>query len=45
MSNFCEIKTKHTSEHNLIGLLITNHPYRIFIVGDFGLGKANDLLN
>ena len=43
--NFDDYTNENKTEHNPNWPYIPNHPYRILIIGGFGPGKANALLN
>ena len=45
MINFDEYTNENKKEHNFNWPYIPDHPYRIFIIGGSGTGKANALLN
>ena len=45
MFNFDCITKEDIKEHNPNGLEISDHPYRIFIVGGSGSGKTNALID
>ena len=45
MISFDDITRENIKEHNPIWTRIPNHPYRILILGSFGSGKTNVLLN
>ena len=45
MINFDDYTSENKIEHHSKWPYIPDHPYRIFIVGNSGLGKANALLN
>ena len=45
MFNLDDITNENKKEHNNKWLYIPDHPYRIFITGGSGSGKANALLN
>ena len=45
MINFDEYTNENIIEHNLKWPYITDHPYRILIIGGSGSGKTNALLN
>ena len=45
MINLENITSENNEEHNEKWLYIPDHPYRILIIGDFGSGKTNTLLN
>ena len=45
MINFDEYKNENKKEHNLNWPYISDHPYRILIIGGSGTGKTNALLN
>ena len=45
MFNLDNITNKNKKEHNKNWLYIPDHPYRILIIGGFGSGKTNALLN
>ena len=45
MVNCHYITKEYIKEHNPNWLEISDHPYRILIVGGFGFGKTNALLN
>ena len=45
MTNFDEYTNENKTEHNPKWPYIPDHPYRVFIVGGSGSGKANALLN
>ena len=45
MINFDDCTNESKIEHNSKWLHISDHPYRILIVGGSGLGKTNALLN
>ena len=45
MINFDEYTNENKVNHNPNGIYISDHPYRIVIIGDSGSGKTNTLLN
>ena len=45
MINFYNYTNENKTEHNSKQLYITDHLYRILIVGGSGSGKTNELLN
>ena len=45
MINFDCYVNENKTEHNLMWPYIPDHPYRILIIGGFGSGKTNALLN
>ena len=45
MINFDNYTNENKIEHNLKWSHIPDHLYRILIIGDFGSGKTNALLN
>ena len=45
MINFDDYANENIIEHNSKWPYIPDHPYRILIIGGFGLGKTNALLN
>ena len=45
MINLDSITNKDKTEHNEKWPYIPDHPYRIIIIGGFGSGKANALIN
>ena len=45
MINVDNITSKNNKEHNEKWPYIPDHPYRILILGGFGSGKTNTLLN
>ena len=45
MINFDEYTNQNKIEHNSKWPYISDHPYRILIVGGSGSGKTNELLN
>ena len=45
MINLDSITNENNKEHNKKWPFIPDHPYRIFIIGGFGSGKANAFLN
>ena len=45
MINFGEYTNQNKTEHNSKWPYVSDHPYRIFIVGRSGSGKTNALLN
>ena len=45
MIKFDDYTNENKMEHNLKWPYIPDHPYRILIVGGFGSGKTNALLN
>ena len=45
MINFDDYENENKTEHNLKWSYIPDHPYRILIIGGFGCGKTNALLN
>ena len=45
MINFDNYTNENKKEHNLKWSHISDHPYRILIVGGSGSGKTNALLN
>ena len=45
MINFDDYTNENNTEHNLKWPNISDHSYRILIVGDSGSGKTNSLLN
>ena len=45
MFNFDDIVNENKTEHNKNWSYISNHPYRILIIGGLGSGKTNVLLN
>ena len=45
MINFDDYTNENKSEHNLKWTYIPDRPYRILIIGDYGSGKTNALLN
>ena len=45
MINFDNYTNENKTEHNLKWPYIPDHPYRILIVGDYGSGKTNALLD
>ena len=45
MINFDEYSNENIIEHNSTWPYIPDHPYRILIIGGFGSGKTNALLN
>ena len=45
MINFDDYTNENIVEHNSKWPYIPDHPYKIFIIGGSGSGKANALLN
>ena len=45
MFNFDDIVNENKTKHNKNWSYISNHPYRILIIGGLGSGKTNVLLN
>ena len=45
MINFDEYTSENKKEHNLNWRYISDHPYRILIIGGSGIGKTNALVN
>ena len=45
MVNPNSITNKNNEEHNKKWLYISDHPYKILIIGGSGSGKTNALLN
>ena len=45
MINFDDYANENKTEHNLKRSYIPDHLYRILIIGGFGSGKTNALLN
>ena len=45
MNNFDDYTNENKTQHNLKWSYILDHPYRVLIVGGFGSGKTNALLN
>ena len=45
MIKFFDITTENTKVHNPSEQNISDHPYRILIIGGSGSGKKNALLN
>ena len=45
MINFDDYTNKNKKEHNLKWAYISDHPYRILIIGGSGSGKKNAWLN
>ena len=45
MANFDDYSNENKTEDNLNWSYISDHPYRILIVGGSGSGKTNALLN
>ena len=45
MINFDEYTSENKKEHNLNWPSVSDHPYRILIIGGSGSGKTNALLN
>ena len=45
MINFDDYTNENKTEHNSKWPYIPDHPYRILIIGGFGSGKINVLLN
>ena len=45
MINLDSITSKNKTEHNEKWPYILDHPYRILIIGGFGSGKTNALIN
>ena len=45
MINFDNYANENKTEHNQEWPYIPDHPYRILIIGDWGSGKTNGLLN
>ena len=45
MNNFDDYTNENKTQHNLKWSCILDHPYRVLIVGGFGSGKTNALLN
>ena len=45
MINFDDYANEKKTEHNLKWRYISDHPYRILIIGNSGSGKTNALLN
>ena len=45
MINFDNITNENNKEHNKKWSYIPNHPHRILIIGGFGSGKTNALIN
>ena len=45
MINYDDVMKENIKDHNPNWLQITNHPYRILIIGGSGSGKTNALLN
>ena len=43
--NFDDYNNKNKTEHNSKWSQISDHPYRILIIGGSGSGKTNALLN
>ena len=45
MFNFDDYANENKTKHNLKCPYIPDHPYRILIIGGWGSGKTNALLN
>ena len=45
MFNLDDITNENNEDHNLKWQYIPDHPYRMLIIGGFGSGKTNALLN
>ena len=45
MFNLDGVKNEHNEEHNLKQPYISDHSYRMLIIGGSGSGKTNELLN
>ena len=45
MINFDDYANENKTQHNLKWPYIPGHPYRILIIGGWGPGKTNELLN
>ena len=45
MFNLDDITNEHNKNHNKKWPYISDHPYRMLIIGGFGSGKANALFN
>ena len=45
MINLDDITNESNKEHNEKWSYVPNHPYRILIIGGYGSGKTNALLN
>ena len=45
MINFDDATNENKTEHNPKWSYILDHPYRILIIGGYGSGKTNTLLN
>ena len=45
MTNYDDVMKENIKDHNPNWLQITNHPYRILIIGGSGSGKTNALFN
>ena len=45
MINFDDVIKEETKEHNPNWPQISDHPYRILIIGGSGSGKTNSLFN
>ena len=45
MINFDDYTNENKKEHNLKQPYIPDHPHRILLTGDSGLGKTNSLFN
>ena len=45
MINLDSTTNENNKEHNEKWPFIPDHPYRILIIGDYGSGKTNALLN
>ena len=45
MINYDDVMKENIKDHNPNWLQITNHPYRILIIGGSGSGKTNALFN
>ena len=45
MNNFDEYASENRTNHNPDYLYVSDHPYRILIIGGSGSGKTNALIN
>ena len=45
MFDLADITNENNKDHNSQWLYILDHPYRMLIIGGFGSGKTNALLN
>ena len=45
MFDLADITNENNKDHNSQWLYIPDHPYRMLIIGGFGSGKTNALLN